>query len=75
MFIDIGATSREEALAKVSIGDVAAMKREFSDLDNRVTCKAMDDRIGCAVIIEAMKRASLRSMRFTGCSPSRRSWA
>ncbi|MGB4337677.1 MAG: M42 family metallopeptidase [Bacillota bacterium] len=57
MFIDIGATSREEALAKVSIGDVAAMKREFSDLDNRVTCKAMDDRIGCAVIIEAMKRA------------------
>ena len=57
MFIDIGAATRDEAQAKVAIGDAAVMHRDFSDLGNRVSSKAMDDRIACAVVIEAMKRA------------------
>lgn len=55
MFIDIGATSREEAEAKISIGDTAAINREFVDLGKRLVSKAMDDRIACAILIEALK--------------------
>lgn len=57
MFIDIGASSREGAQAKVKIGDAAVILRDFSDMGCKVTGKAMDDRIACAVMIEAMKRA------------------
>ncbi|NLY53561.1 MAG: M42 family metallopeptidase [Firmicutes bacterium] len=56
MFIDIGAASREEAAEKVRIGDTAAIKREFVDLGNRLVAKAMDDRIACAIQIEALKQ-------------------
>ncbi len=56
MFIDIGVDSREEAKAKVKIGDTAAIKREFNDLGNRLVSKAMDDRVACAVLIEALKQ-------------------
>lgn len=55
MFIDIGVDTREEAASKVKIGDTAAIKREFSDLGNRLVSKAMDDRVACAVLIEALK--------------------
>ncbi|HHY46730.1 MAG TPA: M42 family metallopeptidase [Firmicutes bacterium] len=56
MYIDIGARDRKEAEGKVSIGDAAGYWREFSDLGDRLVSKSMDDRIGCAVIIEAMRR-------------------
>lgn len=56
MFIDIGASSREEALEKVNIGDTGAIKREFCDLGKRLISKAMDDRIACAIQIEALKQ-------------------
>lgn len=55
MFIDIGASTREEAEKKVKVGDSANILREFSDLGDRVTCKSMDNRVSCAVAIEAMK--------------------
>jgi len=55
VFIDIGASSKEEAEAKVGLGDVAAMAREFADLGQRLVAKAMDDRIACAILIEALK--------------------
>ncbi len=54
MFIDIGASSRKEC--PVKIGDVAAFERPFLDLGNRVVAKSMDDRVGCAVAIEALKK-------------------
>ena len=56
IFIDIGVDSREEALKKVSLGDTAAIKREFNDLGNRLVSKAMDNRVSCAVLIEALKQ-------------------
>jgi len=56
MFIDIGATSKEEAEAKVSIGDFAVFKQDYVDLGDRLIAKAMDDRVGCAVLIEAARR-------------------
>ena len=56
MFIDIGATSKEAAESEVSIGDFAVFKQDCVDLGDRVIAKAMDDRAGCAVQIEAAKR-------------------
>ena len=54
MFIDVGASSKKDC--PVKIGDVAAFERPFLDLGDRVVAKSMDDRIGCAVAIEALRR-------------------
>ena len=53
MFIDVGASSKDDCPIKT--GDVAAFERPFLDLGNRVVAKSMDDRIGCAVAIEALR--------------------
>ncbi|QEK13181.1 M42 family metallopeptidase [Crassaminicella thermophila] len=55
MYIDIGAKDKQEAMNKVSIGDVACFYRSFTSLDNYITAKALDDRIGCYVAIETIK--------------------
>ena len=54
LFIDVGATDPKSCPIKT--GDVAAFERPFSDLGKRMISKAMDDRIGCAVMIEALRR-------------------
>ena len=56
LYIDIGAATKEEALEKVSIGEFGIFHREFADLGNRLVAKSMDDRIGCAVLVEALRR-------------------
>jgi len=55
LFIDIGADSAEEAAKKVSIGDIGCFISDFVDMGNRMSSAAMDDRAGCAVVIEALK--------------------
>ena len=55
MYIDIGAKSRNEAQEKVSIGDTACYDSKFRDLGDRVIGKALDDRAGCAVLIETLR--------------------
>ena len=54
MFIDVGASSAEDC--PIRIGDVAVFDRSFVDLGRRVVSKAMDDRVGVAVLIEALRR-------------------
>lgn len=54
MFIDVGATSRENC--PVRVGDVAAFDREFSEYEDRLVSKAMDDRIGVAVLVETLRQ-------------------
>lgn len=56
MYLDIGAKDREEAKKSVSVGDIASFQREFVALGNRYVSKAMDDRIGCAILIETARR-------------------
>jgi endoglucanase len=53
LFIDVGADSRKDCSVKV--GDVAAFERPFLDLGKRLVAKALDDRIGCAVLIEVLR--------------------
>ncbi|HHY77676.1 MAG TPA: M42 family metallopeptidase [Clostridiales bacterium] len=55
MFIDIGASSKEEAMKKVNIGDVACFYAPFVQDGDYIMAKSMDDRIGCYVAIEALK--------------------
>jgi len=57
MFIDIGAKNREEAETRVKLGDPITIKQEFTQLGNFYKGKALDNRIGCAIMIEVMKRA------------------
>jgi endoglucanase len=54
LFIDVGATSREGC--PVRVGDVAAFERPFAAVGDRWVAKAMDDRIGVAVLIEVLRR-------------------
>ncbi|HJW89465.1 MAG TPA: M42 family metallopeptidase [Anaerolineales bacterium] len=54
MFIDVGATRRDNC--PVRVGDIAAFDRPFADFGNRLVSKAMDDRIGVAVLVETLRR-------------------
>ncbi|MCG2828441.1 M42 family metallopeptidase [Methanothermobacter sp. K4] len=57
MFIDIGAESREDAEELVSVGDPITFHAPYSELPNsRFTGKALDNRIGCLVMVEVLKR-------------------
>lgn len=56
MYIDIGATSADEAREKVRIGSVACFDRPVVVQGKRLSGKALDDRVGCAVLVEALRR-------------------
>ncbi len=58
MYIDIGARSREEAEKVVTVGDLGVICGEFEILGENVKAKALDDRAGCAVLIELIKNYS-----------------
>jgi endoglucanase len=53
-YIDVGASGRDDCPVKV--GDAAGFVRPFARQGDRLTAKSMDDRIGCVVAIEALKR-------------------
>jgi len=54
LYIDTGATSRDEC--PVHVGDAATFVRPFIAQGTRLIAKALDDRIGCAVLIETLRR-------------------
>lgn len=56
LFVDIGATSKEEALSRVGIGDFCALDEQVLELsDNLLVGKALDNRAGCAAAVEVLK--------------------
>ncbi len=55
--IDIGAKNKEEAEKKVSVGDYITFDTKFSYFgDGFMKGKALDDRAGCAVLLELLKK-------------------
>jgi tetrahedral aminopeptidase len=54
MFIDLGVSSQAESPLRV--GDVGVFDRPFLDLGKRLVSKAMDDRIGTAVLVETLSQ-------------------
>ncbi|MBE6548359.1 MAG: M42 family metallopeptidase [Ruminococcaceae bacterium] len=58
MYIDIGASSEAEARQYVEIGTVGVFDSDFvlfGEADNLIKGKALDDRLGCAIMIDIMR--------------------
>ncbi|MGM0395561.1 MAG: M42 family metallopeptidase [Bacillota bacterium] len=58
MYMDIGAKNKEEAEKMVGVGDMCIYYSPFAHNDNVVFTPYLDDRVGCFVAIEALKRLS-----------------
>lgn len=54
MYVDVGASSR--ANCPVSIGDPAVFTRPYVKQGNRIIAKSLDNRIGCVVLIETLRK-------------------
>lgn len=52
LFCDIGATSREEALENVKLGDMCTIVGEVLELGDVLVGPGLDNRAGCAVLLE-----------------------
>ena len=56
LFIDIGARNKKEAEELVALGDRASFDSDFFEFGDGFICaKALDDRIGCYIMLELMK--------------------
>ncbi|NLX77357.1 MAG: M42 family metallopeptidase [Clostridiaceae bacterium] len=56
MYIDIGTKNREIAMECVMPGDIAVFCGETVEQNSRFISKALDDRIGCAILIELIEK-------------------
>lgn len=56
LYIDIGAKNKEDALQSVYPGDYAYFESDYYEFgDGYIKSKALDDRIGCMLLIELIK--------------------
>ena len=61
IIIDIGAVSREDAMAHVACGDPVSFDTDYRELLNdRLCARGLDDRLGGYIILEAAKKAKER---------------
>lgn len=59
LYVDIGATSKKEALKRVAVGDPMTFTDGFEMLTDHVaTARGMDNRVGAWVAIEALRLAA-----------------
>ena len=58
LYIDIGASSKEEALKLIRIGDRAVICGEYAQMGSKIKAKAIDDRAGCAILISLLAKDS-----------------
>jgi tetrahedral aminopeptidase len=56
LYVDIGAVDAGDAKKQVQIGDMACLHQPFISVGGRYMAKAMDDRAGCAVLVETARR-------------------
>ena len=69
IYIDIGATSKQDAEKYVEPGDFIAFDSEYRRLGkHKVKAKALDDRLGCAAIIEVLKSDTRRKLTAVFCA-------
>jgi putative aminopeptidase FrvX len=55
MYIDIGATSKEDAGNKVKVGDLGNFQSEFYENADIVMSRVLDNRISCYMLIQLIK--------------------
>jgi endoglucanase len=66
LWLDIGATSKDEAAARVKIGDPVTLELNYRPLlGDRVSGPGMDNKTGMWTVIEALRRASESSKQAT----------
>ncbi|MDK2800528.1 MAG: hypothetical protein PWP27_1207 [Clostridiales bacterium] len=58
MYIDIGVKNREDAEKLINVGDVACFVGDFYENGNKFTSKALDNRLGCYILIEVIKSSA-----------------
>ncbi|MBQ0083922.1 MAG: M42 family peptidase [Clostridiales bacterium] len=58
LYIDIGAASRAQAEEMINIGSFGVLEGEYIKSGNNIKSRALDDRIGCAVLIDLIKSKS-----------------
>ena len=56
MAIDLGADTREQAEALVRPGDTAVFTSEYTPMGDKILSKAIDDRAGCAVMLDMIRK-------------------
>lgn len=56
LYIDIGVDSKQAALELVSVGDSVCFHDKFDNLGNLMISKALDDRIGCAILLDIISK-------------------
>jgi len=56
LYIDIAVNSKEEAEKKVKVGDICVYANETHIDENVIISPALDDRIGCYIMVEAAKK-------------------
>lgn len=57
LYIDIGCTTKEMTEEHVRVGDYCGFIGPYYELPNgRICSKSLDDRVGCYILIEALKR-------------------
>ena len=56
LYIDIGASSKEDAESVVEIGDYVSFHSSYIEFGNNlVKAKALDNRVGCSILIDLIK--------------------
>lgn len=55
LFIDLGVSSREEALNKIKEGDTACLLCDGMEVEDKIMSPCLDDRIGCYVLLRMIK--------------------
>ncbi len=66
LYIDIGAKDKEQALGVVELGDTAVFEGGLESFgDGKLCGKAIDDRAGCAILIDMIKSDLPYDMYFT----------
>ena len=55
LYIDIGSKSGEETERLLTVGDRAVIDSDFTVIGNKIISKALDDRIGCAILMKLIK--------------------
>jgi putative aminopeptidase FrvX len=65
IWIDIGATSKKEALERVSIGDAATYDHEFELIHGSIgAARAFDNKVGAYIVGETLIRLSKETKKF-----------
>lgn len=55
LFLDVASTNKDFVKNNFKVGDMCVFKSEYYENEDCVICKAADDRIGCYILIEALK--------------------